>query len=79
MANKLQDKILAAIKNSPDVKAGNYISVVVKSGMLGFGKQQIELSGRTASEKDKAKIEEIAKEAAGGIDIISTLRVSRTG
>ena len=80
MADKLKDKIFAAIKNSPDVKEGNYISVNVKSsGVLGLGKKSVELTGRAKSEAAKAKIEEIARENAGDVEVISTIRVGRTG
>jgi len=80
MADKLKDKIFAAIKNSPDVKEGNYISVNVKSsGLFGMGKQTIELTGRAKSDTAKAKIEEIARQNAGSVEVVSTIRVGRTG
>jgi len=80
MSENLKNKVFNAIKNSPEIKEGNYISVNIKSaGFLGMGKQQIEVSGRAASEKDKAKIEEIARQNSGGIEVVSTIRIGRTG
>ena len=44
-----------------------------------FGKRQIELSGRCNSEPEKTKIEEIAKELSEGLEVVSTIRLGRTG
>ncbi len=79
MSEKREDRIYQAIKGSSEIKAGNYISVKIKgTGFLGLGKEQVELRGRAASEKDKAKIEEIAKENAGGLEIVSMIRLDTT-
>ena len=60
-AEKIKTQIQDAIKSSPELKAGNYISVSARrDGLPIIGKYRIELSGRAASDKDKAKIEEIA-------------------
>ena len=67
-----------AIKESTEVKPGNYVTVKAeKSGL--FGKGKITLTGRTTSEKDKAKIEEIAAANAGDFEVESKLRVSSVG
>ena len=80
MSEKIRAKVYDAIKNSPDVREGNYVNVTLKkTGFLGMGKAQLELTGRAASEKDKAKIEEIAKGAASGLEVVSTIRIGRTG
>jgi hypothetical protein len=80
MSEKLRAKIFNAITSSQDVQRGNYISVSVKgSGFLGFGKKQVELSGRAASEKDKSRIEEIARENSEGLEVISQIRLGRSG
>jgi hypothetical protein len=80
MADKLKDKISAAIRNAPEIKEGNYISINIKSsGVLGLGKKTIELTGRAKSDSDKAKIEKIARENAGDVEVVSMLRVGRTG
>jgi osmotically-inducible protein OsmY len=77
--NKIKDKVYSTIKNSTELKPGNYVSVSVeKTGFLFFGKSQIVLTGRTTSEKDKQKIEEIARAEAGDIEVVSKLRVSQT-
>jgi osmotically-inducible protein OsmY len=74
-AKKVRDDIDNAIKNSDEVKPGNYITVKVeKSGM--FGKPFIQLTGRCTSEKDKNKIEEIARANASDVKVESSLRVS---
>ncbi|MFW5743023.1 MAG: hypothetical protein ACOCW3_03970 [Spirochaetota bacterium] len=75
---KTRDAIDNAIKGSTEIRPGNYVTV--KSEKQGiFGKPFILLSGRCTSEKDKAKIEEIAQQAAGNVKIDSRLRVSSTG
>jgi hypothetical protein len=80
MSEKIRAKVYDAIQNSPDVKEGNYVNVTLrKTGFLGFGKAQLELSGRAASEKDKTRIEEIAKGASEGLEVISNIRLGRTG
>ena len=79
MSEKREDRIYQAIKGSSEINVGNYISVKIKgTGFLGLGKEQVELRGRAASEKDKAKIEEIAKENAGGLEIVSMIRLDTT-
>jgi len=83
MANKAEKicaKIQEAIKSSPDIKAGNYISVAAKrSGLPIFGKYHLTLTGRAGSDKEKAKIEEIAKGLAEGLEIVSYVRTGRAG
>jgi len=79
MSEKLKNQIYQAIRDSSELREGNYISVNVKgTGLLGLGKKQIELRGRAASEKAKAKIEEIAKENAGGLEIVNMIRLDKT-
>ena len=79
MSERIKDKIFTAIKSSSEIHEGNYISVSLKTtGFMGLGKNQIELRGRAASEKDKALIEEIARQNAGGLEVISTIRLDRT-
>jgi osmotically-inducible protein OsmY len=74
-AKKVRDDIDNAIKNSDEVKPGNYVTVKVeKQGM--FGKPFIQLTGRCTSEKDKTKIEEIARANASDVKLESSLRVS---
>ena len=76
--NRLQQKIYDAITNSSEIKPGNYVSVAVKKTSL-FGKRQIELSGRANSEAEKTTIEEIAKGLSEGLEVVSTVRLGRTG
>ena len=78
MADRQQQKIYDAITNSSEIKPGNYVSVAIKKTSL-FGKKQIELSGRCNSEPEKTKIEEIAKELSEGLEVVSTIRLGRTG
>ena len=78
MADKLQQKIYDAITNSTELKPGNYVSVAIKKPSL-FGKKQIELTGRASSEADKSKIEEIAKGLSEGLEVVSSIRLGRTG
>ncbi len=79
MSEKLKNQIYQAIRDSSDLREGNYISVNIKgTGLLGLGKKQIELRGRAASEKAKAKIEEIARENAGALEIINMIRLDKT-
>ena len=74
-AEKIKKAIYDAISASSDLQPGNYVSVTVKNtGFLMFGKKQIELNGRAASEKDKAKIEEIAKGLAENLEIVTASR-----
>lgn len=78
--DKIKTKIQDALKASADVKAGNYISVTAKrDGLPIVGKYRIELTGRSASDKDKAKIEEIAKSLAEGLEVVSYIRTGRAG
>jgi hypothetical protein len=81
MSEKIRKKIYDAIKNAPDLKEGNYVSVALKkTGFLGMGKNQIELRGRASSEKAKAHMEEIAKGIAGNLEVVSEIRItSSTG
>ena len=74
---KTRDAIDNAIKGSTEIKPGNYVTVKSEKHGL-FGKPFIVLSGRCTSEKDKAKVEEIAQQAAGEVKIESRLRVSTT-
>ena len=74
---KTRDAIDNAIKGSTEIKPGNYVTVKSEKQGL-FGKPFIVLSGRCTSEKDKAKVEEIAQQAAGEVKIESRLRVSTT-
>jgi hypothetical protein len=80
-AEKIKTKIQDAIKSSPDLtKAGNYIAVSAKrDGLPIIGKFHLELTGRAASDKDKIKIEEIAKSLAEGLEIVSYVRTGRAG
>jgi len=79
-ADKVKTKIQDAIKGSQEIKAGNYISVNTKrDGLPLVGKVRIELTGRAASDKDKAKIEEIAKGLSEGLEIVSYIRTGRAG
>jgi TATA-box binding protein (TBP) (component of TFIID and TFIIIB) len=78
-AEKVKMKIDNAIKNSDQVKEGNYISVkVLKTGFLFFGSKKIQLTGRATSEKMKEVIEGIAKEHVGDLEMVSEIRVSST-
>lgn len=74
-AQKVRDAVDNAIKGSSEIKPGNYITVKVEKKGL-FGKGAIVLTGRCTSEKDKAKIEEVAQAAAGDVSVESRLRVS---
>ncbi len=74
---KTRDAIDNAIKGSTEIKPGNYVTVKSEKQGL-FGKPFIVLSGRCTSEKDKAKVEEIAQQAAGEVKVESRLRVSTT-
>lgn len=72
---KVRDDIDNAIKNSTEIKPGNYITVKVEKQGL-FSKPFIVLTGRCTSEKDKTKVEEVAQAAAGDTKLESKLRVS---
>lgn len=79
-ASKARDHIEQAIRSSESVGEGNYVTVKVeKSGFLFFGSSKVILTGRTKSEKDKAAIEELAQQNAGGAEVESRLRVSKVG
>ncbi len=78
MADKLQQAIYDAITNSSEIKPGNYVSVTVKKQSL-FGKKQIQLTGRANSEAEKTKIEEIANGLSEGLEVVSNIRLGRTG
>jgi osmotically-inducible protein OsmY len=74
-AQKVRDAIDNAVKASTEIKPGNYVTVKVEKKGL-FGKGAVVLTGRCTSEKDKAKIEEVAKSVAGDVSVESRLRVS---
>lgn len=74
---KTRDAIDNAIKGSTDIKPGNYITVKTEKQGL-FGKPFIVLTGRCTSEKDKAKVDEVAQGAAGAVKVENRLRVSTT-
>jgi len=74
-AQKVRDAIDNAIKDSSEIKPGNYITPKVEKQGL-FGKPFIVLTGRCTSEKDKAKVEEIALSVAGDVKVENKLRVS---
>ena len=77
-AEKIRKTIHDAITEFKDQKPGNYVSVTVKNtGFLMFGKKNIELNGRAASEKDKEKIEEIAKGLAENMEVASNIRIGK--
>ena len=67
-AQKARDQVDNAIKNSDEIKPGNYITVKVEKAGI-FGKPSIVLTGRCTSEKDKAKIEEVAQGAVGDVNL----------
>jgi osmotically-inducible protein OsmY len=74
--DKIKDKVYWAIKNSSDLKPGNYVTVSVeKKGM--FGKPKIVLSGRTPSESEQEKVINVAKEAAGDLEVESRLGITK--
>lgn len=75
---KMKQIIYEAITHSKELKPGNYISVNIRKLGL-FGKRQIELSGRAGSDVDKAKIEEIARGLSEGLEVVSSIRLGRTG
>jgi osmotically-inducible protein OsmY len=72
---KIRDAIDNAVKGSTEIKPGNYVTVKVEKKGL-FGKPFIVLTGRCTSDKDKDKVEEIARAAAGDVQVESRLRVS---
>ena len=79
-ADRLKGKIFDAIKSSPQLKAGNYISVAVKrAGLPIISPLRIELTGRASSDKDKATIEQIARDLSEGLEIVSYVRIGRAG
>lgn len=77
-AQKARDAVDNAIKASDEIRPGNYINVAVEKTGL-FGKPFLVLTGRCTSDKDKAKVEEVATAAAGEIKVESRLRVSQFG
>lgn len=80
MSEKIRQKIADEIRSASDVGPGNYVSVSLqKLGFLGMGKKQIQLTGRASSDTAKVKIEEIAKANAEGLEIISSIRIGKTG
>jgi osmotically-inducible protein OsmY len=74
-AAKARDAIDNAIKASDDIGPGNYVTVKVEKQGI-FGKPFIALTGRVNSEKVKAKVDEVAVNAAGGVKVENRLRVS---
>jgi osmotically-inducible protein OsmY len=76
-AQKVRDRIDAALKASSKIKEGNYVTVKTEKAGL-FGKTHIALTGRTISESMKATIGEIAESAAEGLAVENQLRVSTT-
>jgi len=74
---KTRDAIDNAIKNSSEIGPGNYVTVKVEKQGL-FGKPFIVLTGRCTSDKNKAKVEEVALAAAGDAKVENKLRVSTT-
>jgi hypothetical protein len=74
-APKARDAIENAIRNSDEIKEGNYVTVKVEKQGI-FGKPFIAITGRVTSEKVKAKVDEIAEGAAGGVKCENRLRVS---
>jgi len=76
---KVRDAIEQAIRSSSEIREGNYVTVSVeKTGFLMFGSSKIVLTGRSRSEKDKIKIDEIAGQNAEGMEIDSRLKISTT-
>ncbi|MFP4067421.1 MAG: hypothetical protein ACLFRR_06495 [Spirochaetaceae bacterium] len=74
--DKIKDKVYWAIKNSDRLKAGNYVSVSTEKKGL-FGKPKIVLTGRTPSETELEKVLEVAKEAAGELEVESRLNITK--
>ncbi len=74
-AAKARDAIERAIQGSDEIGPGNYVTVKVEKPGI-FGKPFIAITGRVTSEKIKAKIDEIAANAAGGVKFENRLRVS---
>ena len=80
MADKLQEKVFQAITTAEGVGAGNHVSVTIKkSGFLGMGTKTIEISGRATSESVIAKIEEAARANSQGLEVVSSIRLGRSG
>jgi len=80
MADKLQAKIFQAISTAEGVGPGNHVSVTIKkSGFLGMGPKTIEISGRATSEDAIAKIEEAARANSEGLEVVSSIRLGRSG
>jgi hypothetical protein len=75
-ADKIKDKVYWAIKNSDQLKPGNYVSVSVEKKGL-FGKPRIILSGRTPSESEQEKVMAVAREAAGDLEVESRLGITK--
>ncbi|MFO7782044.1 MAG: hypothetical protein R6W94_10510 [Spirochaetia bacterium] len=74
--DKIKDKVYWAIKNSSELKPGNYVTVSVEKKGL-FGKPKIVLSGRTPSETEQEKVINVAKEAAGDFEVESRLGITK--
>ncbi|NBF41910.1 MAG: hypothetical protein GVY14_15985 [Spirochaetes bacterium] len=74
--DKIKDKVYWAIKNSSELKPGNYVTVSVEKKGL-FGKPKIVLSGRTPSETEQEKVINVAKEAAGDLEVESRLGITK--
>jgi len=74
-AQKVRDAIDNAIKDSSEIKPGNYITPKVEKQGL-FGKPFIVLTGRCTSEKDKAMVVMTDLSDAGDVKVENKLRVS---
>lgn len=74
-AAKARDAIEKAIQGSDEIGPGNYVTVKVEKQGI-FGKPFIAITGRVTSEKVKARIDEIAADAAGGVKVEDRLRIS---
>ena len=74
--DKIKDKVYWAIKNSSELKPGKYVTVSVEKKGL-FGKPKIVLSGRTPSETEQEKVINVAKEAAGDLEVESRLGITK--
>lgn len=80
MSDKLQQKIFQAVTNAEGVGPGNHISVSIrKSGFMGLGPKTVEISGRATSQAAIAKIEEVAKAHAEGLEVVCNIRLGRSG
>ncbi|MFO8065372.1 MAG: BON domain-containing protein [Spirochaetota bacterium] len=75
--DKIKDKVYWAIKNSDQLKPGNYVSVSLdKKGL--FGKPKIVLTGRSPSESEQEKVMSIAREAAGDYELVNRMGITKS-